>query len=399
MPAPALPGTRDSLRRLREALVTTIPASAPAEVSDRVTALVDDELRSALNELLAVLDDGYERAAPTLLGQGQYDGGTEHYRKLVRQHTASDLTPEELHKLGTDQVDELTQRMAEARAAMGVQVSEEEFHAMLATDPRVHASTPDEVEALFRRHMARLEPLIGRWFSVLPRAPYDVARVAPEVEGGVTYGYYQPPTGTDPVGRYFWNGADLEHKSLLTYAALIFHELAPGHHFHLARQAENSALPDLRRHSAELTAFNEGWAEYAAGLGWEMGLYNDPLDAYGRLVHERFTAQRLVVDTGLNVYGWSQEKAAAYMKANTTESGAQVESEILRYGTDLPGQALAYRAGYVELTRLRRKVEAALGNGFDVRAYHEEVLGPGALPFPVLEAHLDRRAGGISAGP
>jgi uncharacterized protein (DUF885 family) len=392
LPAPAIPGVRESMGRLRVASASVIPASAPDDVRDRVGALVEAELLPAYDELLAVLDADYERSAPTELGLGQYDGGADYYRFLVRSHTSSDLTPEELHSLGLEQVETLTEQMTKARADMGAPADEAEFHTQLDTDPRVHASAPEEVEALFRKHIARLEPLLERWFSVLPKAPYDVERLAPESEAGMTYGYYELPTAGQPAGRYRWNGGALETKSLLTYATLIFHELAPGHHFHLARQSENADLPDVRQHGGGLTAFNEGWAEYAAGLGWEMGLYDQPLDGYGRLVHERFTAQRLVVDTGLAFYGWSQEKAAAYMKANTTESDAQVASEILRYGTDLPGQALAYRAGFVELNRLRATTQAALGDRFDIRAFHEEILGPGALPFPVLAGHLERWA-------
>ncbi|MEU9886712.1 DUF885 domain-containing protein [Sphaerisporangium sp. NPDC051011] len=392
IPAPALPGVRESLRRLRGASAAALPASAPSEVRDRAAALVETEVLPAYDALLSLLDEEYKQAAPTQLGLGQYDGGEAFYRALVREQTASDRSPEELHQLGLDQVAELTEKMAMARADMGIAGTEQEFHAELATDPRVHASAPEEVEALFLKHMARLEPLLSSWFSVLPRAPYGVERLAPESEVGMTYGYYEAPTMSQPVGRYRWNGSALETKSLLTYATLIFHELAPGHHFHIARQAENAELPDLRRYCGELTSFNEGWAEYAAGLGWEMGLYDDPLDGYGRLVHERFTAQRLVVDTGLHLHGWSREKAAAYMKANTTESDAQVASEVLRYGTDLPAQALAYRAGFVELNRLRAKAEQTLGATFDVRAFHEQLLGPGALPFPVIEGHLDRWA-------
>lgn len=396
VPALAVPGTREALRRVREASASVLPASAPAEVRERVAELVEKELLPSYDALLGVLDERYEQDAPALLGQGQYDGGEDHYRMLVRHLTASSLSPEELHQLGLEQVADLTERMAKARADMGAPASEREFHAQLETDPRVHATTPEDVDAVFRKHMERLEPLIAQWFSVLPKAPYATERLAPEAEAGMTYGYYESPTPAKPRGTYYWNGANLESKSLLTYAALILHELAPGHHFHLARQAENEALPDVRRYGAELGAFNEGWAEYASGLGWEMGLYDDPLDGYGRLVHERFTAQRLVVDTGLNLYGWSRDEAAEYMKANTTESDAQVASEVVRYGTDLPAQALAYRAGFVELNRLRRRAEEALGAAFDVRAYHEEVLGPGALPFPVLDGHLERWAAGVA---
>jgi uncharacterized protein (DUF885 family) len=390
LPRPALAGTRESLTRTRGAAAAVLPGSAPAAVREQVEALVADEVLPAYDDLLALLGEGYERDAPTAVGLAQYPDGEQAYARLVREHTASTMTPQQVHQLGLDQVAELRDKMAKARADMGFSGSEEEFHAQLATDPRVHATSPDEVEALFLRHMAALEPLISQWFSVIPKAPYGVARLDASAESGMTYGYYEQPTSVQPVGRYRWNGSNLESKSLLTYATLIFHELAPGHHFHIARQNENEALPDLRRESIDIGAFNEGWAEYAAGLGWEMGLYDDPLDGYGRLVHERFTAQRLVVDTGLNLLGWSLEEAAAYMKANTTDSDGQIATEVLRYSTDLPAQALAYRAGFLELNRLRSKTEAALGDRFDIREFHEHVLGPGGLPFPVIEAHLDR---------
>lgn len=388
VPRPAIDGVRRSLSATRSAAVTTITGSAPTEVND---APVLAEVGAAFDSLLEVLGNDYAAAATANLGLCHQPGGEEYYRLLVRSNTASDLTPEQLHQVGLEQVAELAEKMAELRAQMGFRGTEQEFHAQLATDPRVHATEPAEVDALFRRHMAALEPLIGDYFSVLPEAPYDVARVDPAHEAGMTYGYYQQPSGSDPVGRYRWNGADLENRSLLTYAAIIFHELAPGHHFHIARQAENLKLPSIRREPL-LTAFNEGWAEYASGLGWEMGLYADPLDAYGRLVHERFTAQRLVVDTGLNLYGWSYEQACSFMRANTTDSEDQLSSEVLRYSTDLPGQALAYRAGFLELMRLRGKAERALGDRFDLRDFHEHILAPGALPFPVIDASIDRRA-------
>lgn len=390
LPAMALPGVRESLGRTRNAAGSVLPGFAPASVRDQVEQLVSHALLPAYDAVLAALDEGYEKDAPSQVGQAQYEGGEDYYRTLVRQHTASELTPEQLHTLGTDQVAALADEMAKARADLGFSGSEEEFHAQLKRDPRLVPTDPSQVEALFLKHMARLEPLIDRWFSVLPKAPYGVARLDPELEAGMTYGYYEPPTAAMPTGRYRWNGANLESKSMLTYAALILHELAPGHHFHLARQAENTTLPDVRRESMDIGAFNEGWAEYAAGLGWEMGLYDDPLDRYGRLVHERFTAQRLVVDTGLNLLGWTLDEGGAFMRANTTESEGQIATEVLRYSTDLPGQALAYRAGFVELQRIRAKAEHALRSRFDVREFHEHVLGPGALPFPVIEGHVDR---------
>jgi uncharacterized protein (DUF885 family) len=390
VPKPAIEGCRTAMAAVRQTAAELLASSAP-EGARR--SAVYAEVRTAFDALIGYFDAGYENDAPSTVGLGQYPGGEACYAMLVREHTASDTTPQQLHDLGLAQVAELADKMATLRGELGFTGTEDEFHAQLRTDPRVHAREPEEVDALFLRHMAALEPLIGDYFAVLPKAPYGVKRLAADREAGMTYGFYDPPSPAEPTGYYHWNGANLESKSLLTYASLIFHELAPGHHFHLARQRENEALPDIRR-DGHLGAFNEGWAEYASGLGWEMGLYDDPLDAYGKLVHERFTAQRLVVDTGLNLLGWSLEKAAAFMKANSTESDAQIASELVRYSTDMPAQALAYRAGYLELMRIRRLAETGMGERFDIRDFHEHVLGPGSLPFPVVEAHVRRWVAG-----
>ena len=403
IPKPALAGVRESLTRNRAAaagLLAVAPARLSAlpregsELRESVERLVQGEVLPAYDAVLARLDADYEQAAPAEVGQWVQPGGEDFYRFAVRQHTSSDWTPEQIHEVGLDQVQQLTDEMAKARADMGFAGTEQEFHAQLAVDPSLYASSPEEVEALYLRHMEALEPHLPSLFSRLPEAPYGVKRLAPEMEAGMTFGYYQVPTPNDPVGYYVYNGSSLDKRSLLTAAALILHELAPGHHFHLAAQNENTALHDIRRSSMELGAFNEGWAEYAAGLGWAVGLYDAPLDRYGRLVHERFTAQRLVVDTGLNLFGWSLDKARAYAKANTTDSDVQVATETIRYSTDLPGQALAYRLGFLELTRMRAEVERVQGAAFDVREFHEHVLGPGALPFPVLDAHLQRWTSG-----
>lgn len=404
LPRPAVPGVQETLRRYRDAAPAVLRVSpertvarAPAELArlrDGVESLLLGGIVPAFDSVLALLDEEYLRAAPEGVGFAQYPGGEAFYREAVRVHTASDWAPERIHEVGHEQVAMLADEMAKVRAELGVTADEHAFHAQLRTDRRFVPSSPQEVEQRYLRHMAALEPKISGWFATLPKAPYGVERLPAHMEAGMTYGYYQPPTPDNPAGRYMYNGSQLDQRSMLTAATLIFHELAPGHHFHLARQAEDEALPDVRREAMDIGAFNEGWAEYAAGLGWEMRLYDDPYDRYGRLVHERFTAQRLVVDTGLNLLGWSLEQARAYMSANTTESDVQVTTETLRYSTDLPGQALAYRMGFLELQRMRADAQQRLADRFDVRAYHEAVLGQGALPFPVLEAHLRHWADG-----
>ncbi|WP_224284647.1 DUF885 family protein [Streptomyces sp. LS1784] len=404
VPAPALAGARAVIEGLRSSAAHRVTVAddrlgglGPAgrgRLRDGVRRLVEAELAPAFDRLLASVDDPAQPGdAPQEVGWARYEDGEEAYRDFVRTHAGGDTEPERLHELGRDQCRELAERMREVRAALGFHGSEAEFHERLGTEPRFYARTPEEVEARFHGHLDRLAPMLPRWFAALPAAPYGLARLDPALEAGMTFGYYEQPTAASPVGRYRYNGSDLDRRSLLGAASLIYHELAPGHHFHLARQAESRSLPQLRREVAEFGAFNEGWAEYAAGLGWEMGLYDDPWDAYGRLAQERFTAQRLVVDTGLNLGTMSLEQAHDFMRANSTEAEAQIASDLLRYSTDLPGQALSYRAGYLEFARLRVGVERDLGAGFDVRAFHEAVLGGGALPFPALRRRVARELG------
>jgi uncharacterized protein (DUF885 family) len=387
-------GLRASLSRGLQVSDDRLVALGPAARSrfrEAVARSVDVDLESAFDELIGVLDDpGYQAGAPDEVGWAHYPGGEEAYRAFVRQQVTVDVMPEDLHELGLQQCAELAERMREVRAALGFTGSEAEFHDRLASEPRLFARTPAEVEACYLTYVARLEPLLPNWFSALPRAPYGVARVDPELDASLTYGFYELPRAGQPVGRYRYNGSGLDHRSLLGAATLIYHELAPGHHFQIARQAENDTLPSLRREVAEFTAFVEGWAEYAAGLGWEMGLYEDPWDAYGRLAHERFMAQRLVVDTGLNLATMTLGQAHAFMRANTIESDAQIGPELLRYATDLPGQALTYRTGYLEFIAQRAAARSRAGAAFDVRDFHEAILSGGTLPFPALRRRLER---------
>ena len=283
----------------------------------------------------------------------------------------------------------LDEAKAKLRADLGFD-DEEAFVAHLDEAGRLHAATPADVERVYGGHIARIQRLIPDWFSRIPEARHDVERLDPALEPGMSYGYYEPPTSENAVGRYRYNGSGLDTRSQLNAAAIIFHELVPGHHFHLAAQGENTALPMVRRHAIALGAYTEGWAEYAAALAGEMGLYDDPIDRYGHLVHQSFLACRLVVDPGMNLLGWSLEEARDFMRAHCLEDDAQIATETLRYSTGLPGQGLAYRVGHGFITDQRERARAALGDAFDIRDFHEQVLGPGALPLHVLAGHIDR---------
>lgn len=398
IPRPALPGVIASLTGLKaavtamlsvhEARLTRLGTDAARRLAADVQRALENEIAPGFDALLASVDADYASKAPEGVGLGQYDGGEAAYRMWVRYHVTYDIEPERIHQIGLEQVQLLTDAMREAREAQGFHGTEEEYRAHLKAMGRLHASSAEEVEARLMRHIARLEPLVPQYFLVLPEAPYKVERLPPALEAGMTYGYYDPPTDTREEGVYFYNGSGLDTRSQLNAAALIFHELIPGHHFHIARQYDNLRLHPLRRMGIGISAYNEGWAEYASELPREMGLYDDPADWYGRLVHQRFTAQRLVVDTGMNLLGWSLERGREFMRANTMEAETQVATETLRYSTDMPGQALAYRLGYLKMAELRAKAEAALGAAFDLRAFHEAILGPGALPLNVLDQHI-----------
>ncbi len=403
IPKPAIDGSRATLAGLSAAAPTQfVPAperlvslgDAAGATRDAIERLVTEEVVAAYGRAQAVLDDTYVAAAPDDVGWAQFDGGVDFYRYATRMRNTLDLDPERVFATGKEEVAKLTEGMAELRAEMGFTGTESEFHEQLRHEPSLYASTPDEVEARYLGFMARLERVLPRYFSVLPEAPYGVERLDPQLEATMTYGYYEPPTPDNAAGRYRFNASQLDQRSLLNAAAIIYHELAPGHHFHIARQRENKQLPDIRREAFGIGAFNEGWAEYAAQVAGEAGCYEDPLERYGHLSHQRFIAQRLVVDPGMNLFGWSLEEGRRYMREKTFESETQIATETLRYSTDLPAQALGYRLGHLSIAAARDRAKAKLGAAFDIRDFHEAILSQGALPLPVLDEHIDHFASG-----
>jgi len=350
--------------------------------------LITTETNPALTDLADAFA-ATRAAAPERVGLGQYPGGEAAYRALVRYHTTLDVTPEEIHTIGLAEVERIDARMAAVRARLGFQGTKAEFHKMIRTDSRFLAKTPEEVGERLMAPMKRIEPLVSKYFLHVPKAPYGVKRLDPQLEGSTfTFGYYDMPTAEEPTGRYRFNGSTLSERPLIGAAALIYHELVPGHHFQLNLQRENEAIPAFRRLSSQ-TAFVEGWGEYASDLAGEMGLYSDPYDEYGRLGMDMFLSSRLVVDTGMNLMGWPRQKAIDYMLDHDLESATQITSETLRYSADRPAQALAYKMGSNKIRALRQRAERALGPRFDIRRFHDAVLGSGSMPLTVLEKHID----------
>ena len=354
----------------------------------RVESLIASRINPALESLAAYVTGEYAAKAPSAVGLSQYRGGKAYYRRLVRRHTTLDVTPEEVHRLGVAEVERLNRELEEIRVAVGFAGSLTDFRRHLRADPRFIPSSPEEIGERLLAAQKRIEPKIPLYFGETPRAPAGIRRLASTLEGSMTYGYYQPPTAADRRGYYYYNGSSLADRSLLNAAALVYHELVPGHHFQRALQHENRDLPSFRR-EASWTAYTEGWGEYASSLAGEMGMYEDPYDKAGRLMMDVFLSARLVVDTGMNALGWTRARAIEYMKANTLESEAQIATEILRYSCDIPGQALAYKMGAARIRELRGRAERELGRAFNVRRFHDAVLGSGPMPLAVLERHVD----------
>ncbi len=358
---------------------------------ERAISATRDRIAQAVNpsfkHLLAHFDDDYAAQAPAGIGLGQYPGGAEAYRAFVREETTTNLTPEAIHELGLHEIARIDRQLDAIRQEVGFSGSLAEFRRFLKTDIRFFATTPEEVASRLMSHVRRIEPQVPRFFARTPKAPYGVKRLDPELEEGTTFGYYQVPTAADPVGTYYFNGSKLSERNLLFAAALIAHELVPGHHFQIARQEENESLPPFRREMSE-TAYVEGWGEYAAYLATEMGLYQDPYDRAGRLMMDAMLSTRLVVDTGMNALGWPRRRAMEYMRENTMLSETEIATETLRYAVDIPAQALAYKIGSLKMIELRALAQRELGARFDVRRFHEWIIGSGSLPLPLLEEHV-----------
>jgi uncharacterized protein (DUF885 family) len=345
-------------------------------------------LEPAFDQILEVFSDDYMRLAPHGVGLGQYEGGSEVYADLVKVYTTLDLSPAQVHERGLHRMTQIERAMEALRTELGFQGDSSEFVSHLSQDPRWRTHTVEGVRAVFQRYIDRLALRFDNYFHSIPRAAYSVAPLPETLQGSMTFGYYDSPTTNRNEGIYWFNSGNLVKQSLFNIGALTYHELIPGHHLHLATQFENQALHPLRRHSL-VTAYNEGWAEYAATFAGEVGMYEQIAERYGRLMWDAFFTCRLVVDTGMNAFGWSLEDARAHMRKHTGIIEAEILSESVRYGCDIPAQSLAYKIGDAEILSMREKMRGALGACFDFRDFHAAVLGAGSMPMADLAWHVD----------
>lgn len=398
LPRPAIPGALKMLEGAKAAAPAHVavatarlrdaPAPVAAQFAADVEARVKMRLLPAFDRLRAVLDDGYIKAAPIAVGIGQYPGGTDRYRRCIAAGTGLVLTPTQIHEIGVQALGEIEARKAAIQAGLGFTGDAAAFDRAMRADPRGFVNSADEVAARYEAFMAKIAPMLPGLFSSLPSAPYGVKRLDPADEPGMTYGVYQPPSPSRATGYYRFNGSGLETRTMIGAHHLIAHELMPGHHLQIATARESAQLHPIQSYLGA-GPYVEGWAEYAAWLVEDAGLYA-PYDLFGHLVMQSFLATRLIVDTGMNTMDWPLEKARAFMGGHTFEGPDQIATETLRYATDIPCQALGYYLGYDAFREGRERAKAALGRDFDVRRFHAALLAGGAVPLNILAQRVDR---------
>jgi uncharacterized protein (DUF885 family) len=351
---------------------------------------LEQDLRPAFTHLRDTLERELLPAARSddAPGLASLPGGPALYRELVRLHVGLDLSPEEIHRRGLAEVARIRGEMSTLGERVLGTSEVAQIQARLRSDPALHFTTRDEVEAAARRALERAQASLDGWFGRQPRTPCTVVRIAPHEELDTTIAYYFPPAadGSRP-GRSFINTSEPTTRPRYDAAALAYHESVPGHHLQIALAQELEGLPRVQREAGS-TAFVEGWALYAERLADEMGLYDGDLDRLGMLSFDAWRASRLVVDTGLHALGWSRQRAIDYLADNTLLSANNVANEIDRYIAN-PGQALAYKLGQLEILRLRQEAEQALGADFSIAAFHDVVLSAGALTLPVLRQRVE----------
>lgn len=311
-------------------------------------------------------------------------GGDEFYAKLAKGHTTTTRTPDELHQTGLDVLAGLTAEYAEIGGRVFGTGDQAEILQRLRTDPAMRWRDADELLAAARAAIQRAEQVAPQWFGRLPSQSCVVEAVpAAEAPGAPGAYYMQPAMDGSRPGTYYANTHEAEKRDRYSAESVAFHEAVPGHHFQLTIAQELTELPLLRR-LASITAFDEGWGLYAERLADEMDLYSDDVAKLGMLSEDSLRACRLVVDTGLHAKGWSRQQAVDFMVANTATSRLEIETEVDRY-ISAPGQALAYMIGRLEIQRIRAAAQAQLGDRFDLRSFHDLVLGNGPLPMGVLD--------------
>ncbi|WP_372761463.1 DUF885 family protein [Pseudoalteromonas sp.] len=348
--------------------------------------IISEQVITAYQDYYTFFTEQYQPGARSSIGISATPNGAAFYANRAKHYTTTDMTPKQIHELGLAEVARIRGEMEQVIKEVGFNGTFAEFIHFLRTDPQFYATTPEQLLKEAAYIAKKMDAQLPKLFHTLPRKPYGVVAVPENLAPKYTTGRYSGSSRDDQAGFYWVNTYALDKRPLYALEALTLHEAVPGHHLQIALNAELESLPDYRR-NAYLSAFGEGWGLYSEYLGIEAGFYQDPYSRFGRLTYEMWRAARLVVDTGMHMYGWSRERAMNFMGDNTALSLHNVKTETDRY-ISWPAQALSYKIGELTIKRLRKEAEQALGQKFDVREFHHQVLRHGSVPLSVLEQQI-----------
>ena len=370
-----------------------VPAGVPEADKIRHEAearrLIAEAVVPAFRRFHTFFQKEYLPACPEAVGAWAQPDGKHLYAFLARSFTTTTLTPDQIHDIGQREVKRIRAEMEAIKNQVGFKGTLAQFMAHLRTDPQFYFKTGDELFAAYLALSKRIDPEMTRLFRLMPRLPYGVRAIPDNIAPDTTTAYYMPGAADGTrAGYYYVNLYQPEARPKYEMEALTLHEAVPGHHFQIALAQELGELPNFRKHGFGFTAYVEGWGLYAESLGEELGLYQDPYSKFGALTYEMWRAVRLVVDTGMHHKRWSRQQAIDFFKANAAKSELDIVNEVDRY-IAWPGQALAYKIGQLKIRELRTRAEKVLGERFDVRGFHDIVLGSGAIPLDLLERNVD----------
>ena len=373
--------------------IREMPEDFADEERKRLVTAYEDKISNtiipAYERLGNFIGDDYLAAARETVGLSALPNGENWYAYLVRVRTTTHMTPDEIHRIGLDEVARIHAEIRAVKQEVGFEGDLKEFFEFVNTDEQFFFDEAEELIQGYRDMSDRISALARNLFEIFPKTAFEVRRVEPFREQSASGGSYMAGTadGSRP-GVFYANAYDLKARGNWAMEALFLHEAIPGHHFQIMIQRENENLPDFRRYGG-FTAFSEGWGLYAESLGKELGVYTDPYQYFGSLNAELWRSIRLVVDTGIHAKGWTRQQVLDYMYENSAVAEARAVAEAERFMA-IPGQALAYKIGQLKIREIRDSAEARLGDKFDVRKFHTEVLRDGAMPLSILEAKIDR---------
>jgi uncharacterized protein (DUF885 family) len=373
--------------------IRNMPASFSEADRTRLTgayrAAISGKITPTYARLAKFLRDEYLPVTRESVSLAALPSGEAWYRSLVRRHTTTTLSPEEIHVIGLREVARIQGEMNAVMRRVRFEGDLRQFFEAVRQDPTLKFSSREEIVETYRQIKNRVDPQLPRLFDVFPQADYQVRPVEPFQEASAAGGSYQPATPDGSRPGVFWVNTYNAAQRMKTGAeALSLHEGNPGHHFQITIQREQTRLPRMQRFDWN-TAYVEGWGLYAESLGPELGLFTDPYQDFGRLSSELWRSIRLVLDTGLHAKGWTRQQAIDYALANSGTTPFGAESEVNRF-IAIPGQALAYKIGELEIQALKAKAQQELGPRFDVREFHREILIDGSLPLETLRAKMER---------